>query len=115
MTTPDTGALIQQIADQQTDIQRLTAERDSALEDARILRYRLEELDTRHNTTQRVISEVTRRQGAFQGRVTRLRSYFENPPKPFRDMTRGEALQFIQDIYDRITTPVPEDANEDTV
>lgn len=111
----DIDTLIQQVGDLQADLARVQQEKDSLVDDNRTLRYRLEELQTRYDRSQAVVSTVTRRQGAFAHRNKRLQQFLDSPPKALAQMSRGELLAFVQAFLSKITTPIPEDPNEDTV
>src|SRR4051794_16728102 len=111
----DIDTLIQQINDLQSSLGRVQQEKDSLVDDNRTLRYRLEELQARHDNAQATVATVTRRQGAFANRDKKLRQFLESPPKALAQMNKGELLAFVQTFLNKISTPVPDDPNEDTV
>lgn len=106
--------LVDQLASLQTEVSSLTNQLEEQTTLNRLKQYRIEELEAERERTRVIITQLTERHGAFSNRLNRLRGHIENPPKPFGQMTRPELVAFFQDFFNRITTPVPDDPNQDT-
>lgn len=116
MTQPDpTDDLIAQISALQAQVDDLNGQLATANADRLSLAYQLEQAQERERVAQSVISTVTVRQGALSHRNQRLRTLIETPPKPFGQMTKPELLAYLQTFVNKITTPVPDNPNDDTV